>query len=117
MLMFEHVGRYILFMRRVFKRPEKTSVFFRQTVFEFDKLGLDSLGIVAIISVFMGAVITLQTAYNIESPLIPKYTVGLASRDSILLGVGAHATELDDVEAASAQANAFLAVENRCAQS
>ncbi len=85
MLMFEHIGRYLLFMRKVFRRPKKTSVFFRQTVFEFDKLGLDSLGIVAIISVFMGAVITLQTAYNIESPLIPKYTVGLASRDSILL--------------------------------
>ena len=85
MSMFEHLGRYTLFMRRVFKKPEKSSVFFRQVVFEFDKLGLDSLGIVAIISVFMGAVITLQTAFNIDSPLIPKYTIGLASRDSILL--------------------------------
>jgi phospholipid/cholesterol/gamma-HCH transport system permease protein len=72
-------------MQKVLKRPEKMRVFFRQMFFEFDKLGVDSLGIVAIISVFMGAVITLQTAYNVESPFIPKYMIGLASRDVILL--------------------------------
>jgi phospholipid/cholesterol/gamma-HCH transport system permease protein len=48
-------------------------------------LGIGSLGIVAIISVFIGAVITLQTAYNIELPIIPLYTVGVAARDTILL--------------------------------
>ncbi|MFT3737346.1 MAG: ABC transporter permease [Breznakibacter sp.] len=52
---------------------------------EIEKLGLNSLGIVFVISVFMGAVITIQTAINISSPLIPKYLVGLASRDSIIL--------------------------------
>lgn len=83
--MFSHLGRYTLFMRNVFKRPEKSSVFFRQVAIEFEKLGIDSIGIVAIISLFIGAVITLQTAYNIASPLIPRYTVGLAARDSILL--------------------------------
>ncbi len=83
--MFEHIGRYTIFMLKVLKRPEKMRIFSKQMFFEFDKLGVDSLGIVAIISVFMGAVITLQTAYNVESPLIPKYMVGLASRDSIIL--------------------------------
>ena len=48
-------------------------------------LGINSLGIVIIISVFMGAVITLQTAYNIESPLIPDYLIGLTARDSMIL--------------------------------
>jgi phospholipid/cholesterol/gamma-HCH transport system permease protein len=52
---------------------------------EVEKLGLNSLGIVCVISVFMGAVITLQTAYNIVSPIIPRYMVGLAARDSIIL--------------------------------
>jgi phospholipid/cholesterol/gamma-HCH transport system permease protein len=85
MKVFFHVGRYTMFMRRVFGRPEKHSLFIKQIVKEIDQLGVSSIGIVAIISVFMGAVITLQTAYNIDSPLIPKYTVGLAARDSIIL--------------------------------
>jgi phospholipid/cholesterol/gamma-HCH transport system permease protein len=80
-----HTGRYFLFLRRVFGRPVKHRLFFRQIVFEIDDLGVGSLGIVAIISVFIGAVITLQTAYNIELPIIPKYTVGVAARDTILL--------------------------------
>ncbi|MBI9062447.1 MAG: ABC transporter permease [Marinilabiliaceae bacterium] len=85
MQMFFHIGRYVLFIKRVFGRPEKHSVFVKQIIREINNLGVDSLGIVLIISVFMGAVITLQTAYNIDMPLIPKYTIGLAARDSILL--------------------------------
>ncbi len=83
--MFFHIGRYVLFLKKVFGRPEKHSVFIKQIIREVNNLGIDSLGIVLIISVFMGAVITLQTAYNIDMPLIPKYTIGLAARDSILL--------------------------------
>lgn len=52
---------------------------------EFILLGLNSIGIVAIISVFMGAVITLQTAYNTENPIYPVYLIGLGCRDSIIL--------------------------------
>jgi len=83
--MLYHLGKYTLFLKRVFGRPDKHSVFFIQLVREIDKLGINSLGIVLVISIFMGAVVTLQTAYNIEMPFIPKYTVGLAARDSILL--------------------------------
>lgn len=85
MQMFFHIGRYVLFIKKVFGRPEKHSVFIKQIIREINNLGVDSLGIVLIISVFMGAVITLQTAYNIDMPLIPRYTIGLAARDSILL--------------------------------
>lgn len=85
MRVFYHIGRYSMFVKKVFGRPEKHSVLFKQVIKETDKLGIDSLGIVFIISIFMGAVITLQTAYNIDSPLIPRYTVGLAARDSMLL--------------------------------
>jgi phospholipid/cholesterol/gamma-HCH transport system permease protein len=78
-------GRYFLFLRRVFGRPVKHRIFLKQIIDEIDDLGVGSLGIVIIISFFIGAVITLQTAYNIEMPIIPKYTVGLATRDTILL--------------------------------
>ncbi len=80
-----HLGRYALFVREVFRRPVKHRLLLTQTIKEMDVLGISSVGIVVIISFFMGAVITLQTAYNIELPFIPKYTIGLAARDSILL--------------------------------
>lgn len=83
--MFYHIGKYFLFLGRVFRRPEKWRLFGRQIMVEIDKLGVDSLGIVTIISVFVGAVITLQTAKNLDNPFIPTYTVGTASRESILL--------------------------------
>lgn len=74
-----------MFLKKVFDKPVKLNIFFKQIIDEIDDLGVGSLGIVAIISVFIGAVITLQTAYNIELPIIPKYTVGVAARDTILL--------------------------------
>lgn len=83
--MIETLGRYVLLMRKVFTRPDKSRVFFKQIVVEMEKLGLNSIVIVAIISVFIGAVITLQMAYNLENPMIPKTYVGLATRDILLL--------------------------------
>lgn len=72
-------------MFRVFSRPEKLRVYFRQTIYEIENLGINSIGIVIIISIFIGAVITLQTRYNIESAWIPLYYVGLTARDTMLL--------------------------------
>ncbi|MFN8256620.1 MAG: ABC transporter permease [Bacteroidales bacterium] len=85
MRIFFHVGRYFFLLRKVFTKPEKHSIFIRQIVRELDSLGINSIGIVVIISVFMGAVITLQTAYNLENPLIPRYLIGLTARDSMIL--------------------------------
>lgn len=85
MKLFYHIGKYALLMKRVFTKPEKQKIFFRLFIREIEMLGINSLGIVIIISVFMGAVITLQTAYNIESPFIPGYLVGLTARDSMIL--------------------------------
>lgn len=82
---FLHIGRYVLWMSRVFKKPEKWSIY-RQRIFEeVQNLGYASIGLVAIVSSFMGAVLTIQLAYNLESPLIPLYTVGLGVRDSLIL--------------------------------
>jgi phospholipid/cholesterol/gamma-HCH transport system permease protein len=81
----KQLGLYILLLRKVFSKPEKTSVYYRQTMREFVFLGLNSIGIISIISFFMGAVITLQTAYNMENPIYPNYLIGLGCRDSIIL--------------------------------
>lgn len=78
-------GRYWLFMKRVCTAPDKWRVFFQRTVFEISKLGVDSIPLVIVISVFIGAVIAIQMQLNISSPLIPAYSVGLATRDIVLL--------------------------------
>ena len=85
MQVFFHLGRYTQLLFKVFAKPERGRVYYRQTIRELDNLGLKSIWIVTIISLFMGAVITLQTAYNTESPFLPKYLIGLGCRDSILL--------------------------------
>lgn len=79
------VGAYFILMGRVFSRPEKGKIYYQQTLKEIESLGINSIGIVIIISVFMGAVITLQTRYNLENPLIPMYLIGLTARDTMLL--------------------------------
>ncbi len=80
-----HLGRYYILIRRTFKKPEKGHVFWQQLVREMDSLGIGSLGIVSIISIFMGAVICIQSAFGFESPWIPLYAVGLSTRDIIIL--------------------------------
>ncbi|MDD5507172.1 MAG: ABC transporter permease [Bacteroidales bacterium] len=72
-------------MRQVFTRPDKFRIFHQQTVKEVESIGLESLWIVSIISIFMGAVATIQMAFNIDTPLIPKYTIGFATRQTIIL--------------------------------
>ncbi|HSW67376.1 MAG TPA: ABC transporter permease [Bacteroidales bacterium] len=79
------LGAYIILMRQVFRRPENDRIYLRQILIEMERLGLDSLPIVAIISVFMGAVLCIQLAFNIEHPLVPLYTIGLSVRESVVL--------------------------------
>jgi phospholipid/cholesterol/gamma-HCH transport system permease protein len=77
----QNVGTYFLLMVRVFKRPEKRREYAKSFWREIMELGVDSLGIVAIISIFVGAVVTIQTALNIEDPLIPDYYIAIATRE------------------------------------
>ncbi len=85
MKIVSEVGRYLILMQQVFRKPEKRSIYRKQILLEMDNIGLDSLGIVAIISIFMGAVVTIQMAFNVDSPLIPLYTIGFATRKSVIL--------------------------------
>jgi len=87
-------GRYFILLKKVFSRPEKSSVYFKQTLFELYNLGFNSVGIVTIISFFMGAVIVLQTAYNTENPIYPTYLIGLSCRDMLLLEFSSTVTGL-----------------------
>jgi phospholipid/cholesterol/gamma-HCH transport system permease protein len=79
------MGRYFILLKKVFSKPEKASIYYKQTMHEMVYLGFNSVGIITIISFFMGAVITLQTAYNTENPIYPTYLIGLGCRDSIIL--------------------------------
>lgn len=85
MNIFFHFGRYFILIKRAFAKPEKFTIYINRIFEEINILGIGSLGIVAIISVFMGAVITIQSAFNFESPLIPYYAIGVAVRDSMIL--------------------------------
>ena len=82
---FTQVGLYFLLLKKVFSKPEKPYIYYKQTLKEIVYLGLNSIGIITIVSFFMGAVITLQTAYNTENPIYPAYLIGLGTRDSIIL--------------------------------
>lgn len=78
-------GQYCIFMTRVFSLPERWRVFGKRFVAEIMKLGIDSIPLVIVISIFIGAVIAIQMQLNVTSPLIPSYSVGLATRDIVLL--------------------------------
>ncbi|WP_338410597.1 ABC transporter permease [uncultured Flavobacterium sp.] len=79
------IGRYFMMLKEIFNKPTKWSVM-KQLIFkEVDDLIINSLGIVSFISFFVGGVVAIQTALNLTSPLIPKYLIGFATRQSIIL--------------------------------
>ncbi len=83
--LLKHLGQYFIMMKKVMSKPEKFKVFWKQLLLEIEKAGLNSIGIVLFISFFVGGVVSIQTAINMSNPLLPKYLVGLASRDSLIL--------------------------------
>lgn len=74
-----------MMLKQVFSKPQKKRVFYEALMREIDELGLKSLGIIMFISFFIGGVISLQTALNLESPFIPKSLIGFAAKRSIIL--------------------------------
>ena len=83
--LFELIGRYFQLMGKVFSRPEKAVIYRRRILYEMEAIGLDSIGLTAIISIFIGAVITLQMCINLESPFIPESMIGYATRETMIL--------------------------------
>ena len=78
-------GRYLLLMGRTFSVPERFRMFWKQYVKEMSQLGVDSIGIVLLISFFIGAVICIQMKMNIESPWMPRWVAGYTTREIMLL--------------------------------
>ncbi|MBR0525205.1 MAG: ABC transporter permease [Prevotella sp.] len=78
-------GRYLMLMGRTFSVPERFRMFWKQYVKEMAQLGVDSIGIVLLISFFIGAVICIQMKVNIESPWMPRWVAGYTTREIMLL--------------------------------
>lgn len=83
---FFHLGRYFFLLWRVLRVPEKWSAFRKELTREVWDIGVSSLGIVIFISVFVGAVVALQLAFNIQdSPFLPNWYIGYGTRQSLVL--------------------------------
>ena len=85
MKVLNKIGAYILFLKRIFTKPEKRPVYMKELISEFEKLGLNSIVLVLIISFFIGTVLTLQTAYNMSNPFLPRFLIGYLTRETMLL--------------------------------
>ena len=83
--MLSTTGRYIRLMQKTFTRPDNWRVFSRSLPVEMEKLGINTVGIIVLISVFMGMIMTMQTVMNTENPMLPRYSTGLVLRDTLLL--------------------------------
>lgn len=78
-------GRYIMLMGRTFSRPERMHMFWKRYLKEMIQLGIDSIGIVLLISFFIGAVICIQIKLNVQSPWMPNWVSGYVTREIMLL--------------------------------
>jgi phospholipid/cholesterol/gamma-HCH transport system permease protein len=83
--MFNSLGKYILLLQLSFKKPEKFSVYWHEVMREMVSVGVGSLGIISIISLFIGAATTIQIAFQLSSPLIPRTIAGSIGRDTTIL--------------------------------
>lgn len=83
--MISEVGKYLLVIFQAFKRPDKGRVFRKQLMIDFQALGVSSIGLVAFISLFTGGIIALQTAYNIDNPLVPLWLIGYTTKQMMIL--------------------------------
>ena len=80
-----HLGRYSLMLKGMIAKPENAKVYWREFMQQCNDIGIGSIGIVSIVSIFMGAVSAVQTAYQLTSPLIPASTIAQIVRDTVIL--------------------------------
>ena len=85
MRFFTKFGEYLLLLKGMFTKPENSKMYWKEFMHQCVEIGIGSLPIVIIISLFLGAVTAVQTAYQLVSPLIPLSTIGQIVRDSIIL--------------------------------
>ena len=85
MLILQDIGAYFIMLSKVFKRFTRWSVMKELIIREIDSLIVGSIGIVSFISFFVGGVVAIQTALNLNNPLLPKNLIGFATRQSVIL--------------------------------
>jgi len=85
MTILTHFGRYLLMLKGMFSKPENLRLYWKELMHQCNEIGFRSIGIVVIISIFLGAVTTVQTAYQLVTPLIPKTVIAVIVRDNIIL--------------------------------
>jgi phospholipid/cholesterol/gamma-HCH transport system permease protein len=85
MKVISNIGKYFIMLRYVFSRPERFKIYKNRVFDEIQIIGLSSIPLVALLSGFMGAVMTLQTAANMDSPLLPVETIGYITRQTTIL--------------------------------
>ena len=85
MTLFGEIGKFVLMIKGMFSKPENGKMYWKDFMHQCSEIGIGSLGIVAIISVFIGAVSVVQTAYQLTSPFIPRYTSSQIVRDTVIL--------------------------------
>lgn len=84
-LFFKEFGEYLILMKEAFKKPQNIRVFRRKMIFEMQVLGVDSVPIVFVISIFIGAAVVMQMLVNLNNPIYPSWVFGYASKKSIIL--------------------------------
>ena len=87
-MIFYYIGDYILLLKKVFRKPEKWKIYWKEVLHEMSDIGVGSLGLILIISTFIGAVMTMQIAFQLVSDLIPTSVIGSINRDSNILELG-----------------------------
>ena len=93
-MFFTYFGQYLLLLKAVFRRPEKWRIYWKEIIHEMNEIGVGSLGLIGIISTFVGAVMTMQIAFQLVSDLIPTSVIGQINRDSSILELSPTITAL-----------------------
>lgn len=93
-MFFTHFGKYLILLKKVFKKPEKWSIYWKEIFLNMNNIGVGSLGLIGIISTFIGAVMTMQIAFQLVSDLIPSSIIGQINRDSSILELSPTITAL-----------------------
>lgn len=93
-MFFTYFGKYLILIKKVFKKPEKWSIYWKEIMLNMTNIGVGSLALVGIISTFIGAVMTMQIAFQLVSDLIPSSIIGQINRDSSILELSPTITAL-----------------------
>ena len=89
-MIFYYFGEYLLLLKKVFRKPEKWRIYMKEIFHEMTEIGVGSLGLIVIISTFIGAVMTMQIAFQLVSDLIPTSVIGQINRDSNIFRIRSH---------------------------